>query len=125
MGFWIFLCCCNLLIPVIMLVAGYAMYRYTPKEINGIYGYRTSMSMKNMETWKFAHAYCGRLWVKLGAVMMAATAIECVLTFGKTERIISIGCGIIETIQLIVLVTSLIPTEIALNKKFDKQGNLR
>ncbi len=101
------------------------MYKHTPGEINGIYGYRTSMSMKNQETWNFAHDYCGRLWVKIGMGLTIAALIECVLTFGKTEHDMSVGCGIIMTIQLIFLLGSIIPTEIALNKKFDKQGKRR
>ncbi|MDO4554333.1 MAG: SdpI family protein, partial [Lachnospiraceae bacterium] len=28
--------------------------------MNGLKGYRTSRSMKNMDTWKFAHEYSGR-----------------------------------------------------------------
>ena len=43
------------------------MSKYPPKEINGIIGYRTTMSRKNMDTWKFAHDYCGKLWLKLCA----------------------------------------------------------
>ena len=32
-----------------------------PKEINSVFGYRTSMSMKNKDTWEFAHKYCGKV----------------------------------------------------------------
>lgn len=68
MGFWWFMLMCDLLIPVILIIAGGMMWKHCPKTINTAYGYRTKLSMTNMETWKFAHDYCGKLWWKLGFV---------------------------------------------------------
>lgn len=48
----------TLFIPVLMVLCGYLMYKHTPKDINGLVGYRTAMSMKNQETWDFANNYC-------------------------------------------------------------------
>ena len=61
MGFWIFMLVMDLLIPVTMVFIGKRFQKKPPKEINGIYGYRTAMSMKNKETWKYAHRCCGKL----------------------------------------------------------------
>lgn len=36
----------TLFIPVLMILCGYLMYKHTPKDINGLVGYRTAMSMK-------------------------------------------------------------------------------
>ncbi|MCY6372198.1 SdpI family protein [Clostridium ganghwense] len=33
-----------------------------PKEINSTFGYRTTMSSKNKDTWNFAHRYAGIVW---------------------------------------------------------------
>ena len=55
MGFWIFMLVMDLLIPVTMVFIGKRFQKKPPKEINGIYGYRTAMSMKNKETWEYAH----------------------------------------------------------------------
>ena len=63
MGFFIAMFLCNLLMPLIMLIGGYCIYKNPPKEINGLVGYRTTMSKKNKDTWTFAHDYCGRLWI--------------------------------------------------------------
>ena len=46
MWFFIAMFICNLLIPLIMLVCGYFMYKKPPKEINSVVGYRTKMSKK-------------------------------------------------------------------------------
>ena len=62
MGFWWFMLICDLIIPIVMLIGGRMMWKHCPKHINGIVGYRTARSMKNMDTWKFAHDYCGKLW---------------------------------------------------------------
>lgn len=59
MLFWIFMLVMNLLIPISMIGFGKLFMKTTPKEINGLFGYRTSMSMKNKDTWIFAHHYCG------------------------------------------------------------------
>ena len=55
MGFWIFMFCCTLLIPIIMIIAGNSMRLGKFKTINSIVGYRTRRSMKNQQTWDYAH----------------------------------------------------------------------
>lgn len=62
MGFWIFMMFIELLIPVTMIGFGKMFLKHSPKEINMAFGYRTSMSMKNRDTWEFAHKYCGKIW---------------------------------------------------------------
>ena len=41
-----------------------------PDSINPVFGYRTTMSMKNRDTWEFAHQYCGKLWWILGIMIV-------------------------------------------------------
>ena len=62
MGFWFFMLFMNLLMPLIMIGLGRYFMKNAPGNINIVFGYRTSMSMKNQEPWKFAHEYCGKLW---------------------------------------------------------------
>ncbi|MBE6050474.1 MAG: SdpI family protein [Clostridium sp.] len=62
----IWLLICTLIVPITLLIVGSCFVKHIPKNINGIVGYRTSRSMKNKDTWKFAHEYCGKLWVKFG-----------------------------------------------------------
>lgn len=76
----------TLFIPVLMILCGYLMYKHTPKDINVLVGYRTAMSMKNQETWDFAHNYCGRLWVKVGAVMTIISGIGLCSIFLYEQR---------------------------------------
>lgn len=125
MGFYIFLFLCNLLIPLIMLIAGYSMYKNPPKEINGIVGYRTAMSRKNKDTWAFAHNYCGKLWMKSGVILLIPTVIAQIPFIGSGENVVGTVSIMIDVIQLAVLIGSIVPVEKALKRTFDENGNRR
>ena len=45
------------LIPLVLLFAGWMMQFHPPKKQNVWIGYRTTRSMKNAETWRFANTY--------------------------------------------------------------------
>ena len=69
MEFWIFMVIMDLLLPFMMIGFGKYFMKKAPKEINSVFGYRTSMSMKNKDTWEFAHKYCGKVWYVCGMVI--------------------------------------------------------
>ena len=118
MWFWIFMFFCNLLVPLIMIIAGKMMWQKCPGKINRVYGYRTKRSMKNMETWKFAHEHCGKLWWKIGWMMLVVTCVVQIPFIHSSEDVIGKLGTVLCSIQLIVLLGSIIPTEVALKKKF-------
>lgn len=122
MGFWIYMLIMDLIIPVTMIFLGsYFMYR-APKNINHYFGYRTFMSMKNKDTWDFAHHYCGKIWLICGLILLPITIIVLVSVIGKSINTIGIVGGVFCFIQLIFFILSIIPTEIALRKYFDRNG---
>lgn len=123
MWFSIFMFVCNLLIPVLMIVAGRVMWKNPPKNINGVYGYRTTMSMKNMDTWKFAHEHSGKLWWKAGWIMLIPTILVQLPFMKSNEDIVGTVGAILCTIQCVVLIATIFPTEKALKANFDKSGN--
>lgn len=108
-----------LIIPVMMIAVGTLWKNNPPKKVNWIYGYRTSRSMKSQEAWEFAHKYSGRLWYK-GGVLLTVIAIILLLlskaidadVYGKI--IIGYMC-----FELVIMVGSIIPTEIALKRNFN------
>lgn len=53
MGFWIYMLLMNLLLPFTMIGIGKYFMKKPPNAINRVFGYRTSMSMKNKEKWEF------------------------------------------------------------------------
>lgn len=122
MWFFITMFICNLLVPLIMLLGGYIMYKNPPKEINSVAGYRTKMSKKNKDTWEFAHNFCGRLWIKLGIALLVPTLIVQIPFVHSSDNVIGNMTLILEAVQLVVLLCSIIPVEKALKKTFDENG---
>ncbi len=85
MGFWFFMLLCAVLIPVVMIGFGKLWRNHPPKEINAFYGYRTSMSMKNADTWAYAHRYCGKIWYICGWVLLIPSVVLMLLVLGRDE----------------------------------------
>lgn len=122
MGFWIFMLICDLLLPLTMIAVGKYFTKSAPKEINAVCGYRTAMSMKNQETWNYAHHSCGQIWRRLGWVLFAATIAGMLFAVGKPKDLVGAVSGIICGVQVVFLIGSIFPTEIALKKTFDENG---
>ena len=125
MGFWIYMLIMDLLIPTVMVLFGRAFLKKAPKEINYVFGYRTNMSMKNKDTWDFAHKYFGKRWFCLGWLLIPISVIPMLFVIGKGEDIIGTVGMVVMVIDLILLIAPIFPTERALKKIFDKDGNKR
>lgn len=122
MCFWWFMLLCDLIIPIVMVIAGRMMWKHCPKHINSMLGYRTTRSMKNMDTWKFANEHCGRLWYKMGLFMLAISVLVSVLLLRTNDNTYSMISLIFVLLQCIILIVSIIPTELALKKMFYEDG---
>lgn len=113
----------NLIIPIIMIVCGEIFIKGLPKEINHIFGYRTAMSMKNKETWEFAHKYCGRLWIKIGTIVgIFSVCINLFIIMFDTQVKSMVGISI-NILQTIIIVATIHPVERELKRNFDKNGS--
>ena len=122
MGIWLMMLGFNLLIPAIMLGTGKLMQRNTPKDINWIIGYRSAMSMKNEDTWAFAHKVAGAFSWKWGWVTLVVTIIAMLLLIGQSVELVSSAGCILMFLQLIPVLAVIPHTERALRKNFDKDG---
>jgi len=122
MGFWIYMLIINLLLPLTMIGFGKYFSKTAPKNINAVFGYRTSMSMKNKDTWIFAHKYCGKIWFISGLIMLPLSVIVMMFVFGGLENVVGTVGAVLCGIQFIPILISIILTEKALNKTFDKNG---
>ena len=121
-GFWLFMLVMDLLVPAVMIVFGRLFFSKAPHTINCTFGYRTAMSMKNQDTWQFAHQYCGKLWLRLGWILVPLSIIPMLFVIGKDiETIANVGLGV-SLLQLAPMAGSIFLTEIALKKVFDKNG---
>jgi len=122
MGFWIFMFCCTLLISIIMIIAGNSMRLGKFKTINYIVGYRTRRSMKNQQTWDYAHRECGLLWRRWGSTMLVLTVIAMLLFMGEDTDHIGVVGSVITVLQMIPLFLSIVIVEKKLREKFDENG---
>lgn len=125
MGFWVFMLLMNMLLPFCMIGFGRWMWKIPPATINDLLGYRTTMSKKNQDTWRFAHTYCGRLWWKIGWVMLPISIVWMLFLIGKSTDRVGTWGGILCILQCVILVGSIYPVEKALGENFDKDGNRR
>ena len=120
MGFWLFMLVMNLLIPVAMIFLGRRFLRKPPKEINSLYGYRTTRSMRDQQCWDFAQNYCGRLWQKTGVVLLPVSGILMLLLWGEEIHTVSLWGALVASAQVVILCLTIIPVERALKRNFDK-----
>ena len=125
MAFWLFFTAMDLLIPGIMVGIGTRFLKHPPGTINAWYGYRTARSMKNQETWDFAHETCGKLWVRLGKLSFLPALLAAVLTLGRGIETVSVASIVVVTVQTLVLIGSIFPVERALKRNFDDSGRKR
>lgn len=110
-----------IIIPTLMITFGMVWRKHPPKNINWIYGYRSRRSMKNNKTWEFAHLYQAKVWRWSGIILLIFSLIFALL-FKESYKEIPAW---IFYIELAIMVLSILPTELALSKRFDKEGKLR
>lgn len=125
MGFWIFMIVVSMVMPVLMVMFGHIFVKHPPATINGVYGYRTSMSRKNQQTWDYAHYCCGKLWWKMGWGMCVATLLVALPGRDRGDDVVGLALGVWTCLQCAVMVLSIPLVERDLRKKFDSSGNLR
>lgn len=123
MGFWFFMVITLLLFPVIMIVVGKLYSKKASGEINHFIGYRTTRSMKNDETWKFAHSYFSKIWYKWGLIMLPISILPMLFVIGKDEDTMGNLGAIICLLQIVPILISIALTEKALKDNFDEEGN--
>lgn len=111
-----------LLIPAIMIFFGLLWRKHSPKTIGLSYGYRTTWSMKSQDTWDFAHKFTAKIWLYLGLIL-SILSIALIFVFRKYNKNVIDEINVITIIvQVICLCLPVIPTEIALRKRFDING---
>jgi uncharacterized membrane protein len=91
------------LVGLAFSIAAFITMKFPPKKINGIYGYRTSRSMKSEENWDIAQRYSSQLMLKQGLVMLAIGGMLIALPLTEeVSAVISIALLIVSVIVLFV-----------------------
>lgn len=125
MWLWYLMLACDLIVPCVMIFAGWMMWKHCPQDINAAYGYRTRRSMQNMDTWKFAHAHCGRTWFKLGLALPIPSLLISIPFFESGKGLVSAAGLTIMAAQAALMAASIFCTEAALKKSFNADGTRR
>lgn len=120
--FWIFMFLFMALIPGVMIFFGAKFQKAAPKNINWAYGYRSERSMKNRDTWVFAHKCIGGLWKTWGAVLLPISIIPLFFVFGADEDTVGFLCLPLMCMQIAALIIPIFIVESRLKKTFDKYG---
>ena len=123
--FWLFTLAMALLIPGCMIVLGRSFEKNPPGEINGGYGYRTTRSMRNRETWAFAQRYSGRFWVRAGRPVLAVSLVWMALLFGREADTVAHLGLLLTGLQMVPFLAVIPATERALKREFDDIGRKR
>lgn len=123
MRLWIYMFVMILAVPLLMIWMGSLFRRGIPKEVNKTFGYRTFRSMRNQNTWTFAHQYCGNLWFKVGRIMLAASVIIQLLFLKLRPGRLLILSFVLLCVQGAVLLALFFPVELALKRNFDEWGD--
>ena len=85
---------------LIFMVAGFLMYIFPPKDINSLYGYRTSSSMENKEKWNFAQNYSSKEMMKLGFFLSLSCFLSLITDF---DNFINMWIGLGLMILIVIL----------------------
>lgn len=107
----------SFLLPLILLLMGLIFYKFSPKKINSISGYRTIRSMKNIDTWKEANKYASSLMIRLSVLLLIITSIADIFA-GRSEDAMSAIIVISTFLCLIVLGVIIFLTEKHLKEMF-------
>lgn len=103
------------LIPLLIVVVGWLLFKFPPKNINWFLGYRTKKSMKDKKAWKEANEYCGKLFFAIGLIELVISFVLFLLNYLAIE--------FSETFLSIVIIIQLIPmliTVVLVEKKISK-----
>lgn len=100
-----------------MTILGWAYFKFPPKEINRLYGYRTSRSMANQQVWRYANSLGSKMMLYLGVTILFVGVVLYFFYSANTVVMVTIF------VMLIGLGIGMYWCETQLNRRFDKNGN--
>ena len=104
------------LLPIItgpiLIIVGYIMLRWPPKNINALYGYRTKSSMKSQERWGFAQQFSAKEMIKVGFYYVLTSVLAFFQPSETTGTLISLG------IMIALMAFLIYNVETAIKNKF-------
>lgn len=100
---------------IFLLILGFVFYKFPPKKINHIYGYRTTRSMKSQDTWDSANEFSSKWMMRFGVLVM--------LVSGALYVLLPEHNALISVVAMTLLVVLILPiTEEHLKRHYTKSG---
>ncbi len=121
--FWFYMLILDLIIPCLMFLIGRYFLNTDPKKYVRILTYRTTMSMKNEDTWEFTHHHIGNLWRKCGMVMAPLAAAAMLFMIRSQHQTMFYFSIVVCCIEMIIMMGTLLSTSFVIWRYFDRDGN--
>ena len=104
------------LVGIIFLISGLLVKLFPPPK-NNVYGYRTSFSMKNENTWKEGNRFASIMMIISGAICIIISILDAYLNNNFFSK----------SYVALILLSTILPfyTDIHLRRLFDKNGNFK
>lgn len=103
----------TLLCGSIFIISGSILYKFPPKKINSIYGYRTPNAILNQKTWDFSQIYAAKQLIIMGCILLVFFTVSLFTNFNSQINTI-IGLILLVSITLLMLLR----VEKAIKKRF-------
>jgi len=100
---------------IVFMTAGFIQFKFPPKKINSIYGYRTKLSMKSQRNWDFAQRYSAKLMMISGLILLLFSLSGWFYNPGSEYDVI---IGMILLILAVIILLTLTQTEL---KRFEEE----
>jgi len=98
-----------IVLGIFLVIVGFIMYRFPPKNINFFIGYRTPRSMMSQQHWDFSQKYAASEMMRSGIALLPISLL------GLITEVPDFAMNIIIIVFILV---PILRTEIALRKKF-------
>ena len=125
MTVWKILSFLILLTPVVTFVLGLICWRYPPKGPTWLLGYRSRRARASEASWQFAQNMAGQIWFCLGLVLTIASSVVRICIRSQDVEPMCQTALIFLIVQVFLVFLSIIPTEVQLNRQFDRLGRWR
>lgn len=83
----------SFLVGIIFTSAAMILYRFPPKKVNYLYGYRTTSSMQNQQVWDFSQKFSAIKMLQLGLLLIVISFLNFFITISQ-ENATFLGIGI-------------------------------
>ena len=109
----------TMITPLFLLIFGVKWKIKTPKNRSSIFSYHTELSVKNDDTWAFAHYHISKLWIRIGIITAIGTLVLMIyLKDNYSAMILWILVG-----QMLFLCATILFVDSLMKAVFDEAGN--